>query len=230
LKVLPPGSTLGPDIYPTGLVFSGAAGGSAPGSLGGVINNISERPFDFYSNSGFETAPWFSYQPRSGVVRPTAAGEQGTVITVQPDAGNLSAGLYYGFLTLATREYGGRVVNALLALAGGGGKSGRAAGACPEGTVSLLHTAASQDFVATRGQPFPIEVYATDGCGGPLTSGSVIASFSNGDPVIALTAIGDGRWAGTWTPARGSDNAVTITVRGSDGTVPGQLSLIGRVQ
>lgn len=230
LRVLPPGSALGPDIFPTGLVFSSVAGRSTPGSLGVVVNNISERPFEFYSNSGFETASWFSYQPRSGVVRPTAPGEQGTVVTVQPDTSNLGTGLYYGFLTLATREYGGRVVNALLALGdGSGGKSTRAAGACPEGSVSLLHTAAAQDFVATAGQPFPIEVYATDGCGGPLTTGSVIATFSNGDPAVTMSPIGDGRWAGTWIPGAGGA-PLTITVLGSDGAVTGQLPLIGRVQ
>lgn len=232
LKVLSPGNSLGPDIYPTGLVFSGTVDGSLPGSLGVVVNNISERPFDYFSSPTFETASWFTYQPRSGVVRPASPGEQATVLTVQPQTTGLAAGLYYALLTLGFREYGGRLVTALLALGDGNkpGRSERAATACPNGTISLLHTAAAQDFVATGGQPFPIEVYATDSCGGPLTSGSVIATFSNGDAGVTLSAIGDGRWAGTWIPASNRGAAVTMMVRGSDGTVQGQLPLIGRVQ
>jgi uncharacterized protein (TIGR03437 family) len=44
-----------------------------------------------------------------------------------------------------------------------------------------------------------------------MTSGSVVATFSNGDPAVALTNLRDGRWTGTWQPRNAATAPVTIT-------------------
>jgi len=44
-----------------------------------------------------------------------------------------------------------------------------------------------------------------------MTSGSVIATFSNGDPPLALSRLGDGRWSGTWQARNPTSGAVSVT-------------------
>ena len=63
-------------------------------------------------------------------------------------------------------------------------------------------------FLTFAAWPSFIEVTVVDDCGSPVTTGSVITSFSTGDAPINLTSLNDGRWSGTWTP----QNAVTASV------------------
>src|SRR5260370_796804 len=54
---------------------------------------------------------------------------------------------------------------------------------------------------ASGGSPFENEAAtAPDDCGSPMSSGAVAASFSNGDPPLALSSFQSGRWSATWTP------------------------------
>jgi len=62
-----------------------------------------------------------------------------------------------------------------------------------------------------------------DNCGNAFNSGSVIVSFSDGDPPIGMLAIGNGNWAGTWVP---QNNSAGFTVRAD----AQQLPLTGSVQ
>ena len=45
-----------------------------------------------------------------------------------------------------------------------------------------------------------------------MTSGSVVANFSTGDPLLSLSAVAIGRWTGTWQARNATNAAVTITV------------------
>jgi uncharacterized protein (TIGR03437 family) len=62
------------------------------------------------------------------------------------------------------------------------------------------------------GFPTLVEVRVRDDCGNPLKSGSVVATFSNGDPPVQLQSLGDdeGRWHGTWLPTNAQSPVVTI--------------------
>ena len=68
-------------------------------------------------------------------------------------------------------------------------------------------------FQATVGQPTPLELTIFDNCGNNLDSGTVVASFSNGDSEVPLTPLGAGQWAATWVPSNASTNAM-ITLQG----------------
>src|SRR5262249_4700887 len=65
-------------------------------------------------------------------------------------------------------------------------------------------------FVRAAAWPASLEVTVIDDCGAPMTSGSVITSFSNGDEPLSLASLKDGRWSGTWTPHTVS-GSVTLT-------------------
>jgi uncharacterized protein (TIGR03437 family) len=70
----------------------------------------------------------------------------------------------------------------------------------------------------------------TDDCGDALTAGSVTASFSNGDPVLPLTSLKDGRWGATWQ-TRSARPGVTVSINASSpGTaLKGTTSVTGGV-
>jgi uncharacterized protein (TIGR03437 family) len=69
-------------------------------------------------------------------------------------------------------------------------------------------------------------VKVVDDCGNPQTSGSVVATFSNGDPALPLIDLQDGAWSGTWVPHTASSTGVTVSVTAE----LQQLNLSGAIQ
>ncbi|MCH8268921.1 MAG: hypothetical protein IH846_15530, partial [Acidobacteria bacterium] len=155
---------------------------------------------------------WFTHLP----VTATVAPDQTIPIVVQPGIGGLSGGVRQGVLTILFTDGSIRTVNLLLALA-------------PEGTTTQrLGPIANADcaprellpvftFLVNRANvsaawPVPIQTRVVDDCGSPLTSGSVVTTFSNGDPPLPLTSLRDGLWSGTWQPRNTETTNVSITV------------------
>jgi adhesin/invasin len=71
-----------------------------------------------------------------------------------------------------------------------------------------------------------------DDCGDPFTAGSVVATFSNGDPPLPLTALREGNWGGTWTPRGVSASGVLLTgqSRNPGGDLQGAAHIVGGVR
>jgi uncharacterized protein (TIGR03437 family) len=71
-------------------------------------------------------------------------------------------------------------------------------------------------------------VQVVDDCGDAFNTGSVIVSFSDGDPPIGMLAIGNGNWAGTWVP---QNNSAGFTVRADAQQLPltGSAQVSGQV-
>jgi len=57
-----------------------------------------------------------------------------------------------------------------------------------------------------------VEARVVDDCGNPHLAGSVVASFSNGDPPAPLVSLRDGRWSGTWPVRNARPGQVIVTV------------------
>ena len=213
LNVLPPGSNPGPVVRPTGLIFAGLAGGSNPGSEDVLISNITGSPLGYASNPlTYDGARWFVHVPGNGVVAP----DQPARIVVQPDIGALPAGVRRGVLTLLFQDGLVRTVNLLLVVApsrGGGIRSMRPAqAACAPAALLPLFTSLGTDFAVPAGWPVPLDVRVVDDCGAPMVAGSVVASFSSGDPPVSLVGLKDGRWSGTWQARNAQQPQVTVTV------------------
>ncbi len=76
------------------------------------------------------------------------------------------------------------------------------------------------NFAVPVGWPASLIVRLNDDCGNPISNGSVVASFSNGDPPLTLP--GDGNtniYSATWQPGA-MFSEMTITVSASAGTLP----------
>jgi hypothetical protein len=193
--------------------------------------NLAQQSFHYASGSVFlEGGDWFSYAPSTGDVKPS---QQSGVLKVYPDFSKLSGGAYHGGITLAT-VYGLQPIEVLAAVTGGataGSQSKRSATGCAPAGLNGVFTLVQPEFNALLGQPFPLELYVSDDCGVPIITGSVVASFDNGDPGINLVSLQDGRWAGTWTPQHAASRSrVQITVHATANGLSADLQRSGNLQ
>jgi uncharacterized protein (TIGR03437 family) len=205
------------------------------------------------SGSGTGGLNWFTASPPSGSVSAT----QAATVSVQPTLTGLAAGVYTGDLTItiapssttttstaAAQVYHIEVL--LLVLPAGSvlptGSSlpkgsasetelrPHAAGCVPTQLLPVF-TLLGTGFTAAAAWPTAIEVTVVDDCGTPLTSGSVTATFSSGDPALPLNSLNNGRWTATWNPTHAS-TGVTITAHGQEvqPALTGSASIGGALQ
>jgi len=102
------------------------------------------------------------------------------------------------------------------------------ASGCTPTKLIPVFTQLGQSFTTVAAWPTPIEVTVVDDCGSFQTSGTVVASFSSGDPPLSLASLQDGRWTGTWQP-RSSAAQVTVTANAQETTpaISGTASIGG---
>jgi large repetitive protein len=216
LTVLGPAVNPPPVVLPTGLIFVGQAGGANPASQTVEITNLGSKPLSF-SSSFDQGTNWVTANPKSGSVVTATP----TRIAIQPALTGLAAGVYRGeFDLLFTETATTRRIDVLLivipavsAAAKPESLVSHSAGGCAPTKLIPVFTQLGATFTTTAAWPTSLEVRVVDDCGTPMISGSVVATFSSGDPLVALTNLRDGRWSGTWQPRAVSATPVTITAK-----------------
>jgi uncharacterized protein (TIGR03437 family) len=235
LTVLPATGNLNPTVLPTGLIFVGTAGAADPAKQSLQITNLSSKSLTYSTNVFLDQAgtKWLA-SPSGGTVTPA----QPVNVSVQPVIAGLAAGVYTGDLTIffveinATQHIPILLVVIPRPTSSPKPESPRAATGCNPTKLLPIFTQLGQSFTATAAWPAALEVTVVDDCGSPMTSGSVSATFSNGDPSLSLTNLRDGRWSGTWQPRNALTAPVTITA-GAQITAPplkGTASVGGNLQ
>jgi len=232
LSVLTPDKSPGVVAEPTGVVFLAAPGGSAPPAKTVRISNPTTAPLTFTTSLNFSTAAsWFQVQPTTATVTPA----QPVTVNIQPNA-SLPAGVLTGSVTFTFSDATTRVVSLVAVVAAGlsggsiapFGEQGRAATCTPTKLLPVF-TLLGVNFTSPVAWPANIEAFVVDDCGSPAASGSVAASFSNGDPPLGLLATQAGRFSGTWTP-RNPVNAnmnVTLTAQTFTPALKGTITVSG---
>ena len=225
LTVTSPAQSPGPSLSATGVIFVSQAGGSATAKTI-TVTNPSPNPLS-YSSTAFSdnNGDFYSISPANG----TVTSGQPLTISVQPKAG-LTAGIYTGNLTLvfadATTQtvYQRRVAIVLIAVSSlpnvkvdHSANLAPRAGCAPTKLIPVV-TQLGDSFNVPAAWPAPIEVTLVDDCGTFVNQGTVVSTFSTGDPPLPLTAFADGRWAGTWQP-RHTSSQLTITIQAQE-TIP----------
>jgi uncharacterized protein (TIGR03437 family) len=229
LNIVPAGTAAPPVVTPSGLLFLGTPGTTlAPQSF--TISNLTSTPTTF-SGAGSTTPRFFSFTPATG----TVAGAQSVSITVTPNITNLTAGVYPGSIRLTFGDGSSQVVDLLLVLSATAGTSSArvhvdttAAPTCTPSKLLPVFTTIGSGFNAPAAWPEPLVVDVVDDCGNPFNTGSVIASFTDGDPPISLISTGNGNWAGTWVPQA---NTAGLAVRADAQALPltGSVQVTGAV-
>ena len=134
----------------------------------------------------FSTTPkWFNFTPSTGTIN----GAQSASITVTPSITGLTAGVYPGTIKLTFGDGSTQTVQLLLVISSTAGTAhARPAAAAPAlkavPTSKLLpvFTTIGTGFNAPAAWPTPIVIDVVDDCGNAFNTGSVIVSFTDGDP------------------------------------------------
>ncbi len=221
LNIVPAGTAVAPAVTPNGLLFLGTPGASLS-TQSFTISNLTSTPITF-SGAGSTTPKWFSFAPATSTIN----GAQAVSIMVTPTTTGLTAGVYPGTIKVAFGDGSTQTIQLLLVISATAGtahaRPAAAPATCTASKLLPVFTTIGTGFNAPAAWPTPIVVDVVDDCGNALNNGSVVVSFTDGDPPINLLSTGNGNWAGTWVP---QNNAAGIAVRADAQAVP----LTGSVQ
>ncbi len=215
LNVLPAGSTPPIRIYPQALILS-----SNSLSQSVALGTASAVTAVVATQTG---GSWLSADTSSvGSVKVTgkatglSAGVYGGTVTIVPSDGSPSQDIAVSLVVTAS--------------SGPAAQSSRspAAANCTPSKLVLAMRQLANNFSSPVGWPVNLEGFLSDDCGDTVTAATVIATFSNGDPALALPSLGTGIYSATWKPQNTA--ATTVTVRASQGSLtPAVVLLTGNV-
>lgn len=219
-----------PDPSPAGLFFSAVAGGSQPATQQVNVNTSSSSAVAFqtatYTTDG---GNWLAVTPASG----TSTGTSPASLKVSVTTTGLTAGIYTGLVNISMSGVL-RSVNVTFVVepSGATGSSGietaRIAG-CTPSKLALTENGLANNFSVPAGWPATLIAQLNDDCGSSVTSGSVVASFSNGDAPLTLRGDGLGNYSATWQPGTVTPQMV-INLNASSGSLtPATAKLVGGI-
>jgi uncharacterized protein (TIGR03437 family) len=219
LNVAPGGAIQTPSPSPGGLLFIAASGTHPPPqSVSMSTNSPNSVPFSVSASGG----SWLSVSGGG-----TAGPGQAVSVQVTADPSNLNPGAYYGSVTFNFTGYAqARTVNVTLLVPQpnfdvhekpGATESAAAtprAATCTPTQIVTAQVGLVNNFSAPTGWPTPISLQLLDDCANFITNGQVVATFTNGDPALALTLANPstGLYSATWTP-RKTGAQVTVNAK-----------------
>ncbi|MDP8979333.1 MAG: hypothetical protein M3O35_01940 [Acidobacteriota bacterium] len=192
-----------------------------------VITNLCKRPLTFSTQISYATAglpAWLSASPASGVVDP---GKSVTVLlSVSPlnplplvPGAPPHGTLYRGFLQMGFAEikqtWGIAIAYAAdpNLTATGAPQPMQQTTACTTTQLAALFAPLGDPFQINVAAPVPLQVQVLDDCGRSVDTGSMVVTFSAGDPPLPLVPIGNGRWAATWVPRKAGPQTITVNAQ-----------------
>lgn len=230
LEVLPAGASSGVQVRPPQLIFTAQAGSSSPSSQ--TVRLVTPKNSNIEARSGLltlEDGNWLEALPRNTVV---SASDPRTVV-VQPTLGNLAPGLHRGVLTFQFNDGSEPQVVEIIFLVVGTTASAASRGeatACTAKQLIAVDRSLGKSFTATAGSAATLEVQVVDDCANAVTDATVVATFSNGDPPVALAGAGAGIYSATWRPVTAAEQ-VTVMIRANQGSLPvAEVRAQGKVQ
>jgi uncharacterized protein (TIGR03437 family) len=208
-----------PDAEPGGLLFITAAGGGVLPPQTVTVYSGSASASTFQTSAATTTGSgWLSVTPNTGSTSATAPG----VTTVSVNTSMLTPGVYQGGVSYSLSATAVRTVNVTLIVESSAGASASAvssnefphASSCAPSVLVPTQTGLVNSFSQPAGWPTPLQIVLSNDCGSTVNNGQIVATFSNGDPPLALPLANpsQGLYSGTWAPARpSSEVAINIT-------------------
>jgi uncharacterized protein (TIGR03437 family) len=251
-NVLAASSAVPPIVSPTGLIFVRQAGTSSPGSQTINVTTASPGIISAAVSAGALANPNTGAQL---VIVPAAFGVSAASpaqITVQPILAGLPAGQYSTTITiqfLGPTGPSSQTVTLLFVVTAGpisapapdGSRRvaarlpGAAAATCSPQNLYVTAQSLGGAFSSAVGYPQNIQAQVIDDCNDLVTGATVIATFSSGDPPLALVGVGNGIYEASWYPGSSASQA-TVTVTATFGSltaktapIPGQVTGQSRV-
>ena len=223
-----------PQLSPSGLVLT-----TTTTSVSSAVSVLAPTSLPLAWQAAAQTASggnWLAVTPGKGNASASAPG----VSTVAANPVGLAPGIYNGTVSYAFAGAAIRSVNVTFIVTAASGVSGAArehetaavAAGCSPSAVAIAQTGLVGNFSAPASWPVPLAVNVVDNCGNPVTNGAVVATFTDGDPPVALPLVSaaSGLYASTWTPSH-TAAAVTIdTTATVAGFATASAALAGEVE
>jgi uncharacterized protein (TIGR03437 family) len=218
LNVRAPGVTPDLNPFPSGLVF--LAGGAAQ-TVQLFTDSGPSLPLQVAATTQ-DGQGWLSAQASQTTISASSPAQ----VSVSASATGLAPGVYRGFVGLAPASAQVRTVAVTLIVPGkrseaepaeaGVDAQRPAAGSCTASQLVLTQTGLSGNFTTAAAWPRIITAQLTDDCGTAISSGNVVASFSNGDPPLTLDASDPqgGIYSTNWAPSSAA-NPLAVTLSAS---------------
>jgi uncharacterized protein (TIGR03437 family) len=229
-----------PDPSPAGLVFLTESGAAPPPQT--VLVRVGGAADDPTFQTGFQAAAatsqggqWLAVSSSTG----TTSSSQPAKVQVTVDPSNLAPGIYYGGVSFSFSSAAAPTVNVTLIvenpLPGPNSQlQSRAtspAARCSPKALAPTQTGLVNNFSTPASWPTPLAVLLLDDCGNAVSNGQIVATFSNGDPPLALTAVGStaGMYSGTWTPRSTGPQVSINALANATGFSAARLQITGQV-
>jgi uncharacterized protein (TIGR03437 family) len=227
-----------PVVEPAGLIFTSAQDGSNPAAQTVTVSNPSSQSVMVTPSAPAQQNGLFSVTPSSSV---TIASDQSSQFTISANLSGLAAGVYSGLVDFQFGDGSVQQVAISLIVTPATGASAVQAGihaattepVCTPTMLLPVSTALGQSFTEVAAWPTPLIIQVVDDCGSPMGPGTVVASFSTGDPPLSLVSLGAGMWSGTWEPrytANVASVVITVQAQSSQPALTGTLAITGTLE
>jgi uncharacterized protein (TIGR03437 family) len=235
LHITPASTPVIPDLQPAGLVFISTAGGPASNQAINVYaSSKAALPYQA-SPSADDGGGWLAISTGQGAASANTPGS----VTVTANPAGLNAGVYRGIVSF-TFGTAVRAVNVTLVVQPNPttpalvpqARPAAAGPVCGGAQLVPTQTGLVSNFSAPTSWPTPLSIKLVDTCGSSVSNAQIVATFTNGDPPLPLTAInsGNGIYSGTWTPRKATSQisiTASVTAPGYPGTsvkIAGQVA------
>ncbi len=244
LNISAQSAALTPDPAPAGLLFLTESGAPPPPQTVQVFVAGSAGSAGF--QTGFQAAaattdgaPWLSVTPATG----TTSSSTPAQVDVTVDPSSLAPGIYHGGVSFSFTSAAAPTVNvtlivenpvagpAITAIHQSAVSRTSSPVKCTPSALAPTQTGLVDNFATPASWPTPLAILLVDDCGNAVPSGQVVATFTNGDPPLALSPANSstGLYSGTWTP-RSTGPQVSINALASAAGFPSaHLQITGQV-
>ena len=216
------------DLSPGGLIFNGPSRGLNPLSQTAILTLASGSAVPYVAAaSTADGGDWLTVTPTAASV---SAGATDTLtITVNPR--NLSAGVYTGEITVATATDSETLaVTAILTDPAADVPATARAATCVPTTLVLTASGLANNFSVPAGWPASLSADVRDNCGAAVSSATVLARFTNGDPPLPLLQEGaSASYSTTWQPGTALAQTNVTLEAAAAGFPAASVTLIGGV-
>jgi large repetitive protein len=226
-----------PDPSPVGLLFTGVAGGAQPASQVVRVNTSSAQTVTWTAAAlTSDGVAWISLTPSVG----RSTGQSPGILLISVNTIGLAPGIYTGEVSIAIAGGPIRTVSITLIVLPGGSIAPPAtatpaaaatpSASCTPSKLALTQTGLVNNFAVPAKWPANLIVLLNDDCGASILNGSVVASFSNGDPPLTLRSDTQmGAYSATWQAGVVTQQMV-VTIHAEAGSLqPATAQLIGTI-